>query len=131
MNIVDTRVNREEDPYRLYAVVRTDLDMSAGKIAAQAGHAFLDSFENCRKGDEARAISYKQDHHGIKVTLAIESEEELLELAKVAKANGIFHEVVLDLGYTQFEGQPTVTALGIGPIRKGEFPELQKYNTMR
>jgi peptidyl-tRNA hydrolase len=32
------------DPLRLYAIVRGDLNMNAGKIASQAGHAYLGAF---------------------------------------------------------------------------------------
>lgn len=99
--------------------------MNAGKIAAQAGHAYLDSYLNCLDQDPQRAKEYKQ-HHGIKVCLQAKNLSILLKADALAKELNIPHQLVVDLGYTQFEGQDTITALGIGPARQDEIKLITK-----
>lgn len=43
---------------RLYAIVRTDLGMTPGKLAAQAGHAYVNTFLAALASDPARAAAY-------------------------------------------------------------------------
>lgn len=103
--------------------------MSAGKIASQAGHAYLDAYLESLKQNPTKCAQYKQGH-GIKVCLTAKNEGQLrkLELACINRA--IPHALINDLGYTCFEGRTTVTALGVGPIHREELPELQKMGLM-
>lgn len=50
-----------------------------------------------------------------KVTLYVESDEELIALHTTAKALGLPSALITDSGLTEFNGVPTITALGIGP----------------
>ena len=50
-----------------------------------------------------------------KIVFGVESEEELKALYEHAKKLGIEAYLITDSGRTEFDGVPTVTALGIGP----------------
>lgn len=50
-----------------------------------------------------------------KITLQVDTEAQLLELAKKAKDAGLETHLVCDTGKTEFGGVPTNTCLGIGP----------------
>jgi len=50
----------------LYAIIRGDLEMPVGKLAAQAGHAFLEAY---LKSDPVVAHAYREHGIGTKITL--------------------------------------------------------------
>jgi len=101
--------------------------MSAGKIASQAGHAYLDAY---LQAPVERQAEYKQGH-GIKVCLKAKNERQLFKLAELCEEKGIPHQLICDLGYTCFEGRSTITALGVGPIRQSEFPKIKQMELMK
>lgn len=124
------RVDRDPDPYRLYAIIRKDLDMSPGKIAAQAGHAFLDAYEAAKALRPDTIPEYKT-RHGIKVCLVAKSLRQIERAHEQALEAGIPCALITDLGYTVFEGKPTVTALGVGPAKKTEVDFLKRFQLMK
>ncbi len=99
--------------------------MNRGKIAAQAGHAYLDAFLEAQRLRPESIPEYKT-RHGIKVCMRAKNLAQLERAFAEAKRAGIPCALITDLGYTQFEGQPTVTALGIGPARKSEVHSFLK-----
>lgn len=130
----------------MYALVRQDLGMSPGKTAAQAGHAFLDSYLAAGAGDPLRAAAYLSDpldgetpsrpHSGTKVALAAGNLDALLRAAYEAKIAGLPCALITDSGHVlpgdfvrghwhqPFDGRPVVTALGIGPARRAEVRHI-------
>jgi len=50
-----------------------------------------------------------------KITCYVNSEEELQEVYEKAKAAGLPVSSIIDSGLTEFNGEPTFTAVGIGP----------------
>jgi PTH2 family peptidyl-tRNA hydrolase len=50
-----------------------------------------------------------------KVCVYVETEADLDAVAAKARAAGLPHAMVVDSGRTEFHGEPTKTALGIGP----------------
>ena len=50
-----------------------------------------------------------------KITLSVDSEEELLALHTKALAAGIACSLIQDSGLTEFGGVPTYTAIALGP----------------
>lgn len=113
----------------MYAIMRDDLHMSPGKMAAQAGHAFLDTYERCSKEYPDRAIEYHSDCHGTKVILSAKREDQLLSLFEAVKPTGIPCALIIDSGHIMpphFDGNPIVTALGIGPATRSEIHHLTK-----
>lgn len=112
--------------------MRADLDMCPGKIASQAGHAFLDAFQRASQQDPYIAEWYQCDSHGIKICLSANNLNRLITARDWCHDQGIPHALITDLGFTQFEGQSTITALGFGPVRKGDVYELtRKFSLMR
>lgn len=112
-------------------VVRTDLSMTKGKIAAQCGHATLMCYKSVQK--HAPSILERWERLGqTKIALkcsggggegegdggGFDGEEELETLAGVAASLGVVARIVRDAGRTQIKAG-SATVLGVGP---GEFP---------
>lgn len=109
-------------------VVRRDLNMRTGKIAAQAAHAasmfllsrlyreFLNSGTITLSEEEWAWTG--EDHgngHIAKIVCYVNSEAELLDLAEKAKKEGLETHVIVDSGKTEFHGIATTTCIAIGP----------------
>lgn len=91
-------------------IVRKDLKMSEGKLAAQACHA---SVEAVLKSDFELVGRWRREG-AKKIVLEVKSEKELLELkAQAAKAK-LICSLIADAGMTELK-PGTKTALGIGP----------------
>lgn len=100
-------------------VVRTDLKMGKGKIAAQSCHACLSSY----KKTDSR-IRRKWELTGQKkVVLKVSSEEDLLKIFAKAKNTSVSCALITDAGHTQVEPS-TRTCVGIGPASDDEIDEL-------
>ena len=91
-------------------VVRTDLGMGTGKLAAQVAHASLKAYE----GSPSDVRKNWKSGGATKVVVGAESEEELLDLSNQARSAGLPGSLVRDAGRTQVESG-TLTALGVGP----------------
>jgi peptidyl-tRNA hydrolase, PTH2 family len=103
-------------PYRvlvetkLTIVVRADLGMGRGKIAAQASHAAVAATLASFGSSDFRAwLSDGQP----KVVLRADSEEDLASIAERATAAGLPVQLIRDAGRTQVpSGTPTCCAIG-------------------
>jgi len=99
--------------YKQVIVMRNDLKMSKGKIAAQAGHAAVSAAEEARKkcSDWWKAwIAEGQ----CKIAVRAESEQALLELERKAKSSKLPTALIIDRGLTELPPS-SITCLGIGP----------------
>ncbi len=94
-------------------VVRSDVKMGKGKVAAQVAHASLASAEEAMTRREGWFASWKSEGQA-KIVLKAGSEDELRELYKKARAAKLPAALVEDRGLTQVE-PGTVTCLAIGP----------------
>jgi PTH2 family peptidyl-tRNA hydrolase len=95
-------------------VVRSDLAMGKGKIAAQAAHAAISS---------ADKSGYRSDwlRQGQKKTvLKASGEKELLSILQKAREAGLPSALIEDAGHTQVE-PGTKTCVGIGPAPETEI----------
>ena len=103
-------------------VVRTDLQMGKGKIAAQVAHASLSAAEEAMR---RRAEWYEawKDGGQAKVVLKVKSEDELREIHKKARAAGLPSSLIEDRGLTQVE-PGSVTCVGVGPGPDSEVDKL-------
>ena len=98
-------------------VVRTDLEMGKGKIAAQVAHAAVIA---------ADKSSYKADwlrRGGQKTVLKVSSEQELIGILLAAKQAGLPVTMVEDAGHTQIPSG-TKTCVGIGPAPEKEIDKI-------
>jgi peptidyl-tRNA hydrolase, PTH2 family len=95
---------------KLTIVVRADLGMGRGKIAAQASHAAVAAALAAIGSPGFRA--WLRDGQP-KVVLRAGSAEQLYALAEQASAAGLPVQVIHDAGRTQVaEGTPTSCAIG-------------------
>jgi peptidyl-tRNA hydrolase, PTH2 family len=93
---------------KLALIVRTDLGMGRGKIAAQVAHAAVAAVLASGEADLAAWLADGQP----KVVLKVATEEHLLGLARQAAARGLPAEIVRDAGRTQVPaGTPTCCAI--------------------
>lgn len=100
---------------KLVIVVRPDLGMTAGKVAAQCGHAAVMSYQNVsdQSPDICKAwLSTGQQK--VVVRCDKSGEQGLLDYFRLAKSKGIVTSSVVDAGHTQVR-RGTLTVVGIGP----------------
>jgi len=119
-------------------VVRKDLNMSPGKLAAQVSHASLAPITNklSRKCNDNNHISYSMDikdnkqdkavdlwlnNRFTKIVVYVKSEEALKNIFKKAQDKGLISALIQDAGFTEFNNIPTYTCVGIGPCFPEEF----------
>ncbi|KAG1757879.1 peptidyl-tRNA hydrolase PTH2-domain-containing protein [Suillus lakei] len=101
-------------PCKLVLVVRTDLKMTTGKIAAQ--HATLACYKALSRTNPALVQHWERTGQA-KIALKGSSEDELLELEAVAKSLNLCARSILDAGRTQIAaGSRTVLGIGPAPI---------------
>jgi len=108
--------------YKQVIVVRSDLEMSRGKIAAQAGHAAVSSAEEAREY-HAKWWRAWLDEGQCKIAVKVGSEKELLKLEEEAKELGLPSALISDRGLTELPPD-TVTCLGIGPAPSDKVDQI-------
>jgi PTH2 family peptidyl-tRNA hydrolase len=105
--------NMCEFRYKQVIVFRSDLKLSKGKVAAQAGHAAVSAAEEARKLHRAWWDAWISEGQ-CKIAVKVKNEKELLELEKQAKELALPSSVIVDRGLTEIP-PGTITCLGIGP----------------
>lgn len=101
--------------------------MDTGKIASQAGHAYLGAFINSSPETQKAYHSEFPVSPGTKVCLRVDNLDQLLIAEEKAKEAGLSFFRVVDSGCQNFfNGEPTITALGIGPAKKREIYHITK-----
>ncbi len=102
-----------EIKHKLAIVVRKDLKMAKGKIAAQASHASVMASEVARKKYKKWWKPWLREGQ-CKIALKVNSENELNRLKEEAEKIGLPTVVIEDRGLTQVS-PGTITCIGIGP----------------
>ena len=120
-----------EKQVKQYLIIRTDLPMNAGKVAAQASHAcmkvFFDKFENTqiiqKTGEEPVDamvfIPTEEEKQWIKgsftkITKKVKNENQLLKVYNQAKEAGLNVSLIKDAGLYGLEGE-NYTCIAVGP----------------
>jgi len=114
------------DKYKQVIVVRTDLEMSRGKLAAQCAHASLESALKVMQSDKVFQTSVFKDWRtegAKKIVVKAESEGALIKLRDAAVRAGIKHALISDAGLTEVP-PGTKTALGLGPDEEKKIDKL-------
>jgi peptidyl-tRNA hydrolase, PTH2 family len=104
---------------KMVICVRTDLSMSKGKIAAQCGHAVLGAYKIAKRitPEYVKAWEWRAQ---AKITLKVDSEAQMDEIAAAARAAGLPSIIIEDAGRTEV-APGTRTVLGIGPAPRSEI----------
>ena len=119
-------------------VIRKDLNMRKGKIAAQACHASLSAVLQAMLKVECFTWGYDEKNNKInfssdivnegeylenwfgadyrKIVLYVNSEEELLSIKQIADEANLICALITDNGLTEFNGVPTKTCLAFEPL---------------
>ena len=108
--------------HKMVLVVRTDLKMGSGKIAAQCGHATLGAYKAAMKRAPDTVKSWSRSGQA-KIALKCPSLEEMHALAEKAERAGLITYIVADAGRTQIESG-TETVCAIGPAAKLDLDEI-------
>lgn len=102
-------------------LVRRDLKLGKGKIAAQVAHASLGAYKRTEK-----KLREKWEREGSKkVVLKVENEAELIKKQEIAIEKKLPNFLVIDAGLTQIP-RATITCLGIGPAEDEKIDEIVK-----
>lgn len=132
-------------------VVRKDLHMRKGKIAAQVAHASLASVldrmvnidhTETYTGEKVNIIErmlFLKDNTPMydwlngsfaKIVVYIDSEQELKDLINKAKNLKIQVTPITDAGNTEFKGIPTLTCAAFGPEYTDKLNEITGHLTL-
>ncbi|MFH1439857.1 MAG: peptidyl-tRNA hydrolase Pth2 [Candidatus Woesearchaeota archaeon] len=96
-------------------LVRTDLKMSKGKIAAQCSHASVETvLKALKKKDSEKLVKEWRQEGMMKIVLKVASEKELYKYIQQAKDNNMITATITDAGHT-FVAPGTITCGCIGP----------------
>jgi len=105
-------------------VVRKDLNMRKGKVAAQVAHAAMKFIVDNNESDSPNGLTVDLTDDEAqwlfggsftKVVAAAKSEDELRELIRHAEVLGIGVYPIIDSGKTEFNGVATLTCASFGP----------------
>lgn len=108
--------------YKQVIVVRTDLNMSIGKLAGQVAHASVNAVLDT---DDNKVLNAWFNEGHKKVICKVKSEKALTNIwNKVVEAD-IPSAAILDYGLTEIEPN-TFTAVGIGPATNEEIDMITK-----
>ena len=99
--------------FKQVIVFRSDLKLSKGKTAAQAGHAAVSASEEARKHRREWFEGWMQEGQ-CKIAVKVKDEAELCRLEVSAKELGLPSVLIVDRGLTEIP-PGTLTCLGIGP----------------
>ena len=105
--------------YKQVILVRMDLKLPAGKMAAQSAHASSGALIKSHKDD----ITKWKDEGMKKVVLKVKDKEELLKFKIQAEDAGLITSLIQDAGRTVVE-PGTITCLGIGPDKEEKIDDI-------
>jgi PTH2 family peptidyl-tRNA hydrolase len=121
-------------------VLRTDLNMRKGKMAAQAAHASMkvllemsaDGIEGTAGGSSITLTLSPDATEWLegaftKIVLGVDSGQGLRDLETAAKSAGLPSAIIVDNGATEFHGVQTPTALAIGPAEASKIDTITKH----
>lgn len=110
-------------------VIRRDLNMRRGKEIAQGAHAanaaIVEQMYAIIGGGELDLEVHEWLQNGFKkVTVTVETIEDLMYLHQKAQYYGLRSHFIEDEGITEFHNVPTITCLAIGPNQSDEVDKV-------
>jgi len=91
-------------------LVRDDLKLPKGKLAAQVGHAVIDAVFASNK----KLVKKWKEQGMKKIVLKVKDEKELLDFAGKFEEAGMVTSLIVDAGLTTVK-PGTLTCMGVGP----------------
>lgn len=119
--------NSVTEPIKMVMVVRPDIRMSSGKLAAQCAHAAVASYAAAKTYDPHMVAMWETTGQAKIVVCGDKpGEMELHSLAEKAKRLNIVTAIIRDAGRTQLAaGTPTV--LGMGPAKAKDLDSVSGH----
>lgn len=116
---------KSPEEYKMWLAVRSDLNMPAGKMAVQSGHAFQLLAVQVYKDLPVLYGKYTDNQSIVKIAVEAVDENHLLRINEAAKNEGIPSILIKDSGRTIFN-EPTFTVCAFGPALRSELPPFLK-----
>ncbi|XP_027759117.1 peptidyl-tRNA hydrolase 2, mitochondrial [Empidonax traillii] len=108
-------VMAESGEYKMVLIVRNDLKMGKGKVAAQCAHAAVSAYKQAERRNPELLKQWECCGQP-KIVLKAPDEEALAQLLAEAKRLGLTVSLIQDAGLTQIApGSRTVLGIGPGP----------------
>lgn len=112
---------RVTDELKIWIAVRRDLNMPAGKLAAQVGHGVANAIWY---GPQATVAAYMETSQA-KIVVGVKDEADLFAVDREAQSAGLPTYFICDRGRTVFK-EPTYTVAAIGPTTREALPSRIK-----
>jgi len=110
------------EPRKVVVCVREDLSMSAGKVAAQTGHAIHSLCRECPAG--AALSAWENEEYGSAIIcLAVQNLQDLMQVRDDAISGGVPIFKIFDAGRTEVEAG-TCTVMAVGPATNAELAPI-------
>lgn len=100
-------------------LVRSDLKLPAGKMAAQVAHASVDAVLASNK----KLMKNWRDTGGAKIVLKVKDEKELKRRIEMADNEGLTTSLITDAGHTVVK-PGTITCGAIGPDASKKIDDI-------
>lgn len=107
------------ETYKQVILVRMDLKLPKGKMAAQCSHASVEAVLNSKP----RIVSAWRREGAKIVVLKVKDETELVKYFKLTKDSGLTASLITDAGKTVITSG-TKTCVGIGPDKEEKIDEF-------
>ena len=111
--MIAQKKNLSDFDYKMVIVTRSDLSLSAGKLAAQVSHAAVTCTLLTKKNKPDWFAKWQREG-AKKIVVKVETLHEFFPLKEKAVTLGITTNIVTDAGHTEIP-EGTQTVLGIGP----------------
>ncbi|KAH8236577.1 hypothetical protein KR026_006104 [Drosophila bipectinata] len=121
-SVVDKGYGGFNDNFKMVLVVRNDLKMGKGKIAAQCGHGAVGAYQSA-VSKTPRLVRAWDSCGCAKIAVKVESEAELMAIKKAAERNQLNTCLIRDAGRTQIEPN-SKTVLAIGPAAADDIDKV-------
>jgi PTH2 family peptidyl-tRNA hydrolase len=105
--------------YKQVILVRQDLKLPKGKLAAQAAHASVDAVLK----SDSKLVKAWRDEGMAKIVLKVKDEKELIKYFQFAKDSDITTSLITDAGRTVI-APGTKTCVGIGPDDEEKIDQI-------
>ncbi len=106
-------------PYKQVILIRQDLKLPKGKLAAQAAHASVEAVLQ----SNPKLIRAWRTEGMAKIVVKVSDEKELLRYCREAKEDGLVAVVITDAGRTVI-APGTKTCLAIGPDEEKKIDQI-------